>query len=269
MSVPLQWTRARGDLAAAVLALLVLVALEASGADMLLAHTMAGPQGFTGRHSALLAQLHTAGRALCWVLLAALVVQTLRAPADRAAGAAAWGRSASVPTRGQRWAWLGVIMGSAVLVPGLKRFSRSSCPWDLAPFGGGVPYVPHWLLNLADGGPGHCFPSGHAAGMFAFIGLYFLWREHRPPRARAWAAGVWLLGAGFGVVQMLRGAHFLSHVLWSAWACWVLAALAAALLARRAAARGEQRAAARAPQASNKSPGVPAASGRTGATSPR
>ena len=41
-------------------------------------------------------------------------------------------------------------------------------------------------------------------------------------------AAVCLAGGAFGAAQVVRGAHFVSHVLWSAWICWVLCVLAAA-----------------------------------------
>ncbi len=239
-------SRGYRDLLAGALALLALLLLEASGADMVVAHLMAGPEGFIGRESLLLARLHDGGRLLAWAMLGLLLLDALRTPAQPAQlaqpGQTAQTAAAApgvhpAPSRRTRLLWLGVVLATALLVPGIKRFSRTSCPWDLVPFGGSVPYVPHWLLGLADGGPGHCFPSGHAAGVLAFIGVYFLWRDHRPRLARALAAGVWALGAAFGAVQMLRGAHFLTHVLWAAWACWALAAAVAALLAWRQARR--------------------------------
>ena len=33
------------------------------------------------------------------------------------------------------------------------------------------------------------------------------------------------LGLGFGLVQMVRGAHYFSHVLWAGWVCWVAGGL--------------------------------------------
>ncbi len=260
-------TRTRRDLLATLLALLALALVEASGADMAIARLMAGPAGFIGRDSLLLAQAHDAGRVLAWAMLGALVLAVLRArwQARQIPQLPPFLHGASSPSWQRQALWLGVVLATAVLVPGIKRISRTSCPWDLAPFGGSVPYVPHWLLTVADGGPGHCFPSGHAAGVLAFIGLYFLWREHRPGLARGLAAGVWLLGAGYGAVQMLRGAHFLTHVLWAAWACWTIAAATAALLAWRDARHG--RTGTPGPQAPNRSPADK--SGRTGGTSPK
>lgn len=82
----------------------------------------------------------------------------------------------------------------------------------------------HWQWGLADGGPGHCFPAGHAVAAYAFLGMYFLWRGHDVSRARAWLLAVLAVGALFGFGQLVRGAHYPSHTLWSAWICWVICA---------------------------------------------
>ena len=123
----------------------------------------------------------------------------------------------------------------AVAVPALKRFSPTSCPWELAEFGGAARYLSHWHWRIADGGPGHCFPSGHAVAAFAFFGMYFLWRGHDRRRARAWLLGVLGAGVVFGAAQLVRGAHYPSHTFWSAWICWAICAgTARATAARRA-----------------------------------
>ena len=202
--------------------LAALVAWEASGGDLWLIRLYGSPAGFAWRDAWLTSRLlHDGGRWLAWGVMAALVWQTFR-PGPRG------------PSRGERLYWLGAILVGLVFVPSLKRFSATSCPWDLQPFGGTVPYVPHWLLGQADGGPGHCFPSGHAVAAFAFFGVYFLWRHHRPRLARAALAAVWIVGGAFGWAQMARGAHFLSHTLWTAWCCWAICSAADwALVARR------------------------------------
>jgi membrane-associated PAP2 superfamily phosphatase len=43
----------------------------------------------------------------------------------------------------------------------------------------------------------------------------------------------------FGVVQQMRGAHYMSHTLWTAWICWTVtfAIDAAVRFARRPAVR--------------------------------
>jgi len=206
----------RRDLAWTAAALLALLAWEASGLDLALILRYGGETGFALRDHWLLRDLvHEGGRWLSAALLLALVADAVF---PLLAG----------PSRGERAWWLGATLGGIVLVPLLKRFSSTSCPWDVAGLGGSVPYVPHWLLQLADGGPGHCFPSGHAVAAFAFFSLYFLWRSHRPALARALLVGVLGVGLVFAWGQMARGAHYASHSLWSAWLCWVLNVAASA-----------------------------------------
>lgn len=212
---PQQQQQQRRDAAWLLAGLLALVAWEWSGGDMALARWYGDSSGFAWRDAWLTSTLlHNGGRWLAWAGMAGLVWAAARV-------------GPGGPPRRERLYWLGATVAGLVLVPTLKRFTSTSCPWDLQPFGGAVPYVPHWALQLVDGGPGHCFPSGHAVAAFAFFSVYFLWRSHRPRLARAALAAVWLLGAVFGWAQMARGAHFLSHTLWSAWCCWAICCLAA------------------------------------------
>lgn len=200
--------------------LLVLVAWEASGADLWLAQRYGDAAGFAWRDAWLTSSvLHSGGRWLAWAVLALLVWDATRTNPS--------GPTRPGPTRRERLYWLGASVAGLVLIPTIKRFSSTSCPWDLLPFGGTAPYVPHWWLRVVDGGPGHCFPSGHAVAAFAFFGVYFLWRPYRPTLARAALAAVWTLGLLFGWAQLARGAHFLSHTLWSAWGCWAICTAAA------------------------------------------
>ena len=124
---------------------------------------------------------------------------------------------------------VGVAVGGMLLVSAIKRVSVTSCPWDLAAFGGNLPLVSHWQLGLSDGGPGHCFPAGHASAGFAWIAGWFAWpRGSRA--ARVWLATALVGGLVLGVAQQLRGAHFMSHTLWTAWTCWTWAWILSAFL---------------------------------------
>jgi len=134
------------------------------------------------------------------------------------------------PPRRWRWTWVAVIVFCALAVPALKRVSHTSCPWDLAEFGGMAQYVSHWRFGRDDGGSGHCFPSGHAVAAFAFFGLHFCWRDFNPRKATWWLSAVLVVGVLYGAAQLVRGAHYPSHTLWSAWLCWTLSALAYHLL---------------------------------------
>lgn len=202
-----------------LLAGLVLILLwDLSALDLSVMRAFGSADGFAWRDHALTrGLLHEGGRWLGWLVMLALVVNVF---APLIAG----------PTRGERLRWLGATALCMLLVPALKQLSQTSCPWDLAEFGGVARYLPHWLSG-SDGGPGGCFPSGHATAAFGFIGGWFVLRPHRPRAARAWLSAVGLAGIAFGAAQTLRGAHYPSHVLWTAWLCW---ALSAALLARPA-----------------------------------
>lgn len=212
----MRWpTRQRRDAAWLVAGLLALVAWEASGGDLALERLYGDSAGFAWRDAWLTSTvLHNGGRWLAWAVMAVLVWDAVRA-------------APTGPPRRERLYWLAATVVSLVVVPTLKRFTSTSCPWDLMPFGGTAPYVPHWWLRVVDGGPGHCFPSGHAVAAFAFFSVYFAWRSYRPVLAQGALAAVWLLGGVFGWAQMARGAHFASHTLWSAWCCWAICSVAA------------------------------------------
>jgi membrane-associated PAP2 superfamily phosphatase len=200
------------DLALALALLALLLCWEASGLDLVVARWYADAQGFALREAWFTRDLlHDGGRRLAGVALAVCAI-------------CAWRGGRAGRTR--RLAWFGVVLTCLMAVPALKRLSSTSCPWDLSEFGGSVAYVPHWLLTVLDGGPGHCFPSGHAVAAFAFLPLYFQWRGHQPRKARLLLVAVLAAGAVFGWAQLARGAHFPSHTLWSAWICWAIGAAA-------------------------------------------
>lgn len=210
----------RADLLVTLVALAALLAWDATGWDLAFARWYGTAAGFVWRDAWLTRSLlHDGGRWLAWGLLGLLVLDAVR-PAG------------SGPGRAERWWWIAVMLAGALLVPSIKQISTTSCPWELAEFGGVARYVSHWQFGSVDGGPGHCFPSGHAVAAFAFLGVYFLWRPYRPLLAVCSLAAVLLAGAAFGWAQLARGAHYPSHTLWSAWLCWTLCVIGDRLLRR-------------------------------------
>jgi len=114
----------------------------------------------------------------------------------------------------------------------VKRVSGVECPWSLQPFGGDLPYLP-LLQQLVAPGEGACFPAGHASAGYAWFALYFAAAAVWPRRRMVVLFGVLCAGGVFGVAQQLRGAHFLSHDLWSLTLCWSVCALLAPLMLSR------------------------------------
>jgi membrane-associated PAP2 superfamily phosphatase len=132
--------------------------------------------------------------------------------------------------------YLLVCLGAATGTVGLlKQTTHKDCPWDLQRYGGDRPYAEIGELPAADTLPprkteGHCFPGGHSSAAFGFFSLYFLAVRRRPAWARRTLAAVMMAGLVFAATQWVRGAHFVSHDLWSAAIGWLAAALALPIL---------------------------------------
>ncbi len=204
-----------------VLGLLGLLAWDLTGLDLQVAQLVATPTGFPWRDHVFLTEvMHDGARKLAGLLVGMLVVAVVYPLGPFRA-----------LTRGRRVWLLAVVIGGMLLPAALKRLSATSCPWDLRDFGGAFAWVSHWQWARMDGGPGHCFPAGHASAGFAWIAGFLAW----PPGsngARRWLWGALVAGLLLGLAQQLRGAHFMSHTLWTAWICWTWAWALSWLLAR-------------------------------------
>jgi len=89
-------------------------------------------------------------------------------------------------------------------------------PWSM------TAALPHGFLWVLKNENGHCFPGGHASTGFAFMTGYFVYRLSNPKRAYFFLFSGFILGFAMGWAQMMRGAHFLSHNLWTAWVVWLV-----------------------------------------------
>jgi membrane-associated PAP2 superfamily phosphatase len=192
--------------------LLVVLGWDALRLDLPLAHLAGSASGFPWRdHWVFASLMHEGGRRLAWLLEVVLCL-------------AVWwplGPLTRLPQRQRLQLALTTLLG-ALAVSTLKFGSHTSCPWDLSEFGGFAHYTSHWSLR-PDGGAGQCFPAGHAASGFGFLGGYFVFRATQPRLARTWLAGSLGMGMVLGLAQQWRGAHFMSHTLWSAAVCWCVA----------------------------------------------
>jgi membrane-associated PAP2 superfamily phosphatase len=210
----------RFDLAVALLALAALLAWDASGLDLLCVRLVGNASGFAWRDVWFTRDLfHEGGRLLAGVLLVLLLVNI-------------WKPLLAGPAKSERVYAFAIAVVCMSLIPVFKRMSHTSCPYDLQEFGGVAQYVSHWSFGLLDGGPGHCFPSGHASAGFGFFSVYFALRRSQPVWARRALAAVLVLGACYGWAQMARGAHYPSHTMWTAWICWLVCAASVRLVQR-------------------------------------
>jgi membrane-associated PAP2 superfamily phosphatase len=193
---------------------LAFLAWEAAGGDRWLADMAGNASGFPLRNHWLLDRVtHSGGRLLAWALALALCLGVWWPQGPL--------RLLSLPRRLQL---AGGVLLSVAVVALLKSANPTACPWSLTTYGGAAEPISHWLWWVTpEGGRGGCFPAGHASAGFGFIGGYFVFRPVAPVLARRWLVVAVAAGLLLGISQQWRGAHFMSHTLWSGWLCWCLA----------------------------------------------
>lgn len=119
------------------------------------------------------------------------------------------------------WVFAGMVISTAAVAI-LKHYNQHGCPWDITLYGGHLPLFGLFTTAPAGVEAGRCFPAGHPSGGFALMAFYFAFM-HSKPRFSVFMLGLGLLmGLLMGLAQMIRGAHFLSHVLWSGWVVWTV-----------------------------------------------
>ena len=114
---------------------------------------------------------------------------------------------------------LSIALGTGAVAL-LKETSNVDCPRSLAEFGGQQPYVRLFAERPPSLPRARCFPGGHSSSGFALFGLYFLCLKRSRRQALAALALALTVGGLFAFGQEARGAHFLSHDIWSAAIVW-------------------------------------------------
>jgi membrane-associated PAP2 superfamily phosphatase len=195
-----------------LIALAALMAWDATGGDLALARLAGSVMGFALRSNPFMVHvMHEGARDLSWVVVIGLFA-AIRWPLGFLRRLSTGGRAQLALT----------VLASVIAVSLIKHASHTSCPWDLQEFGGVARYVSHWSWGVDDGGPGGCFPAGHASAAFAYMGGYFVLRRVSSRVAAVWLGAAVAAGLVLGVSQQLRGAHYMSHTLWTAWVCWTV-----------------------------------------------
>jgi membrane-associated PAP2 superfamily phosphatase len=100
-----------------------------------------------------------------------------------------------------------------------KHISPMDCPWNLIQYGGDQPYLRNFDHSFVSTHLGNCFPAGHASGGFILLAMYFAALPFVKRPARFLIPGL-LVGWVFAIGQQSRGAHFISHDLWTLTICW-------------------------------------------------
>lgn len=117
-------------------------------------------------------------------------------------------------TRARALLFTVLVAGAAAGINGwFKHVSTHSCPWSLTLFGGEADYFRMLAPLPAHPGSGGCSPSGHAGNGFMWIAAVYAAALWRPAWTRPLAVSVAVFGTLCAAAQIVRGAHFLSHVL--------------------------------------------------------
>lgn len=124
------------------------------------------------------------------------------------------------------YAYMFLMSGiSTALIGFMKSQSSHACPINM------LQDSSRGLIWDFSSTNGHCFPGGHASTGFALMTGFFVFRLSR----HKYASMFLMVGLGTGFIlgwgQMMRGQHFLSHNLWSAWIIYAANSAVFALVA--------------------------------------
>lgn len=206
--VPSASTRPTDLLLWLLLALLTVLWSRYSNMDWQIAELFYDPAAgvFPLRNDSFWSEAHTLTRnfsTLLWLLLLAFTLRHQRL----------YGQTEAV----KAGAFILIASALALAVNGvLKTHSAHSCPWNLKAFGGNADFF-HLLDPLPlNPGSGGCLPSGHAAVGFMWWPVVYACARWRPALTSLAFTLVLAFGIVCGYVQIVRGAHFVSHVLMAA-----------------------------------------------------
>ena len=177
-------------------------------------------QQFPLKHQFFLEQFMHTGLKRCIVIIAMMsLLMAMRANFMLAAGTTFFSRIKILVKNNYFLAFIGMVASTAV-VSILKNTSIHGCPHNLTVYGGNLPLLTLFSQLPAGIKAGHCFPGGHASGGFSLLSFYFVFKQSKPMLAKFGLYGGLTLGFAMGWAQMMRGEHFLSHNLWTAWVVW-------------------------------------------------
>ena len=125
------------------------------------------------------------------------------------------------------------VASSTVIVSLIKNSISMECPWDLARYGGDLPFIGLFESRPASMPDSACFPAGHASAGYAWVALYFFFAVMVPGWKYVGLAIGLGMGLAFGIDQQLRGAHFLSHDMSTLMICWSCSAILGWLMLRK------------------------------------
>ncbi len=118
------------------------------------------------------------------------------------------------------------IVISVSVMHSLKDATGIYCPLQLKEYGGAITLHPKLQLGhllIINDGSGRCWSAGHATAGFAWLALFFsFWSMGLKKWAYIALAVALSYGTFLGLVQVIRGQHFLSHQIYTMTFCWLI-----------------------------------------------
>jgi len=109
-------------------------------------------------------------------------------------------------------------VSSVLTIALLKQVTTLPCPWNLKQFGGTVDYIFIYELFSGIHSAGKCFPAAHASSGYGLIGCGFVALMFGRHIGKGFLLPL-LIGLVYGGAQIVRGAHFISHDLFTLGIC--------------------------------------------------
>ena len=161
-------------------------------------------RGFTWKGIPFIERIHSSGKIITAFVLIWCLYITIRGYRSQAQ---------EVRDAAPAALWTIIAIALSLIANGTVRaLSGVACPWDTLYFGGTEPLSTPAGNLFSLSFHGKCWPSCFAGTAYSLFAVYFALREKRPRVARIALISVAVLGTFFGIAQMGRGAHFLSHV---------------------------------------------------------
>ena len=107
-----------------------------------------------------------------------------------------------------------VAIITPLIIHTIRDYSAAYCPNDLVLFNGQHLYIKLFDIIPSQWTNGRCWPSAHASAFFWLLAIPLVFIQNDGLKVGVYI-GVFIIAFVLSGVQILRGEHFLTHILWT------------------------------------------------------